>query len=491
MPTRKNPYRDPAIAQAFNNIAAMFAPPSGSDAQGFAVANAQRAEAERKAQIYANPDSAQAAELAARLGYANYGQTQPGFAQTDLTNRRAQDVDASTRLRSTQMNNDTVLATNKLDNTTKSITSLFGARDPYQVQPAVPAEVAGLVGLPAVPEMRGAPKPMSETEVKGAERQDLRNRGVLTDDNLKDIIMGQQAPVTVQGADGRTVYTTPGNAALKQLPAAAAPTAGDGKLVEGTAVINGQPAQVFRTPASRNYVQADGTPLPSGTQVFEMAKPQASQNDLKVTEFQDRNAIFYNRGAKASASMDNLTAQGYMPSGKDYELIFGGIGEKLPITLSNALVSDAGRNYYNSAMDFMLSVLRPDTGAAFGPSEFQSYGRVFIPLPSDDPTTIARKKDARETALAALQGTSKGAADRITQLMSAQGLAVPPEMARRMAISQQLAAQPQKGASPQGVKSAPSANSGGLLIVNTPEEARALPSGTRFKTPDGVERVRP
>jgi hypothetical protein len=498
MPTRKNPYRDPAIAQSFNNIAAMFAPPSGSDAQGFAVANAQRAEAERKAQIYANPDSAQAAELAARLGYANYGQTQPGFAQTDLTNRRAQDVDASTRLRSTQMNNDTVLATNKLDNATKSITSLFGARDPYQVQPAVPAEVAGLVGLPAVPEMRGAPKPMSETEVKGAERQDLRNRGVLTDDNLKDTIMGQQAPVTVQSADGRTVYTTPGNAALNQLPAAAAPTSKTAPLF--TAILPGG-AQVSAVQREDGLFNAQtNEKLPPEAKVFNVPTPQGSSADVGMGSATNKTKAQALRSSVANAnelmkSIDQTVRNNPAAAGFAANIVsFAQDAKQVINELGQTFGGDPNSPMSGAEFQAFANKLLPNT-PGYNPVYRQvksqllelAYANAKLDNPSGEVSRSALERQIEalglggvgndESVLAVLQG-SRGRLERA--LLEADTL-------------EGVAPAPTKGSlfTPGGVKSTPSANSGGLPIVNTPEEAKALPSGTRFKTPDGVERVRP
>lgn len=56
MPVRRNPaHGDPYMAQAAENIASLFKPPSGADALGFQRATAERLEAERIADLYANP----------------------------------------------------------------------------------------------------------------------------------------------------------------------------------------------------------------------------------------------------------------------------------------------------------------------------------------------------------------------------------------------------------------------------------------------------
>lgn len=447
MARRPNPYqRDPALASAFSNIAQMFAPPSGADAAGFASAGLNNAKRQQLEWFFQNPNDPTASSRSALTGTQTYGNTPAGFMQSDATTRRGQDVTASTSR-----------ANNAADNQRAMAQTRYGAVGEGQILPAMPGSVAEMYGLPEQPEQRGAiklsqnqtatlpdgttmtginrPVTMDEWTAQNMERQ--RQAGAVTDQQIVDLVMGRQSPVTVMGPDGKTpVYSSPGTAARMQMPAAAAPSSADNKLVEGTAIVAGKPTQVFRSPNSPDYSAADGTPLPMGTQVFEKATPQVTQSDLKGTEFSDKNAIFYNRAAPASAAMNDLAAKGYVPSGRDYELMLGRAGEIMPLSLSNNLVTDQGRQFYNSAMNFMLSVLRPDTGAAFGREEFQNYARVFVPLPGDDRQTLANKAAARDTALAALQGTSKGAADKITQLMQSQGLPIPPEMAKRLQAAQ-------------------------------------------------------
>lgn len=110
----------------------------------------------------------------------------------------------------------------------------------------------------------------------------------------------------------------------------------------------------------------------------------------KPTEASDRAGIFYNRAAPASQNINSALASGYVPSDADYEFTLGALSGA-PNAVANRLVTDQGRKFYNDAQNFMMAVLRPDTGAAFGKEEFQSYARVFIPLPGDDPATVRAK----------------------------------------------------------------------------------------------------
>lgn len=451
---------DPYIAKAVENLAGLFAPPSGADAAGWANANAKRAEAARIAELYAGAagDTDRQSVIA---GLYAPTQSYKALGINDATTRRGQDLTAATAREN-----------NIRDNARAVATTRYGAISEGQILPELPASVAALYGLPAAQPQTGVVKlsqnqtailPTGETltginraqtldEWQAAQAERQRQAGTLTDAAITDLIMGKQSPVVAM-VGGKPVYVAPGTAARMQMPAAAAPSSADNKLVEGTAIVAGRPTQVFRPPSSPDYSTADGASLPLGTQVFEKATPQATQGDLKGTEFSDRNAIFYNRAAPASAAMSDLVKQGYVPSARDFELMLGKTGELMPLSLSNSLVSDQGRQFYNNAMNFMLSVLRPDTGAAFGREEFANYAKVFVPLPGDDAQTLANKVNARETALAALQGTSRGAADRITQLMQSQGLPIPPEMAKRLQAvqaGQQAAAPGRSMAGPAG-----------------------------------------
>jgi hypothetical protein len=281
------------------------------------------------------------------------------------------------------------------------------------------------------------------------------------------MILGDKAPVQAVGPDSKPQFMSPGEA-IRTHAQPYDPSA-DKSLVEGTAVIGGKPVQVFRKPSDSAYATADGQPLPPDTQVYEKAKPTGTNDQLgmKPSEFTRKNAMFYNRAASAAANLADLQKNGYQPNAQDFELTLGKAGDILPLSISNSLVSDKGQQFYNNAMNFMLSVLRPDTGAAFGREEFQNYARVFIPLPGDSPETMAQKAVARNTALAALQGSSAGAADQITRIMQANGVPVPDEMLRHMQAAQQNAADP-AAASPSSAQAAPTEKYPEGTIIHNP-----------------------
>jgi hypothetical protein len=452
MPIQNNRYyNDPNIGQAFSNLASMFGPPSGSDLAGYATAKAKKEEASRLAQIfsYAN-DPTYNREMADRLltlgGVVAPSQSYYSVDQGNATTRRGQDIGAQTLTANNAADNTRQLEQTRLQQTGETTRSMLAPVGQGATR-FVPGSIADLYGVPETQTgvvnvgqgetatlpggqvITGQAKPLSEEQVKGAILQGLPST------DQRNVVTAQVPVEQIIGANGKPVIATRQDA-VGQEPFN--PSA-DKSLVEGTANVGGKAVQVYRKPNESTYFTADGHPVPPDVQVFDKARPvgTSEQVGMKATEFTTKNGMFYNRAASAASNIDNAVAAGFTPGAKDFELMLGGAGEMLPLSLSNNMVSPEGRQFYNSAMNFMLSVLRPDTGAAFGKEEFANYAKVFIPLPGDDPETIANKKIARDTALAALQGSSAGSAEQITRIMQANGVPVPPEMLAHMQSAQQ------------------------------------------------------
>ena len=200
MNIRANRYNDPALGAAFENIASLFAPPSAQDTAAYASAAAKKAEAERLAWLFANPNDPLADRKATMAGV--YAPTQSYYAvdQGNAVTMRGQDVTAATTLDKARIDGQFGLAN-------QFMTPL----NPGQVQPGLPGGVASQFGVPELPRAEGSPKPLSETEQLALERQQLRERGTLTDEMLIEGIRGAEAPVKVAGPNG-PVYQTPGGA---------------------------------------------------------------------------------------------------------------------------------------------------------------------------------------------------------------------------------------------------------------------------------------
>lgn len=431
-------FNNPQIGQAFANLAGMFEPVSGSDAAGYASANAKTQEASRLAQLF-NYAQGQAFDKNRfdRMGQASGVWTPStgyyGVDTTAATSRANNSADNARALQQTGLEQTGQTTRSLLDPVAQGatrfippvISDAFGL--PAQQSGNISAQPGETITTPDGRTIAGTPKPLSETEWQAAQNERLRGNGQLTDQTIADMITGKNTPVQITGPNGEPQYATPG--AATRTNAQPYNAAADKALVEGTASVDGKVIQVFRKPTDSAYFTADGQPVPPNIQVFEKARPvgTSDQIGMKNTEASDKAGMFYNRAAPASDNLNQALAGGYVPQDTDYEFSLGALSGA-PNAIANRVVSDDGRKFYNNAQNFMMAVLRPDTGAAFGKDEFQAYAKVFIPLPGDDAKTIQDKAIARATALSALQGTSRGSDQQIAKILQNNGLPVPKEM---------------------------------------------------------------
>lgn len=448
-------YNNPQFAQAANNLASLFEPPSGSDAAGYALANERKAAAQRLADFYdyaKQPDFNQ--QQFDRLGVAS-GAYQPNQSyysvdQGNATTQRGQDITAATSRANNAADNARALEVGQIG----GLADLYKPVGEGEVRPAIPQDVAGRFGVTRdLPAEQGREKP-------------------LTEDQLKATILGT-LPRSQQEA-----------AAFGNTPVENIVTPNGPRIATRLDAIGQEPAYEPKGNGITTTL-TDGTVIQVG-------------GNAKPTEASDKAGIFFSRAAPASANLDAAVANGYQPNDLDYESSLGA-ASGLPNAVTRHAISDNGRKFYSDAQNFMMSILRPDTGAAFGKEEFQSYAKVFIPMPGDPPDLIKAKSIARQTALAALRGTSRGAAEQIAGILAQQGLPVPKEMAAVIARGgvgggkAPVPAAPAQAAAPASAATpAPAAPAvGDIPVVSSPEEAAKLPSGTQFKTPDGRIKVRP
>lgn len=327
MPIRSSRfYNDPALGAAFENLAGAFAPPSGADAAGWARAEAEREAASRLTWLFNNPNDPTSSNRSALVGVQDYSQTPGGFAATDATNRRGQDVTAQTALAANaatnaatrygyDLNAQTSRANNDADNARAveqtritSLGGLFGPVAEGAVRPEIPGNIASQFGVegPIAP-AEGRQKPMTtdevaaaamsampmaeqqqfvrdkfaptETQVQGQERRDLRQRGRLSDDDLVNDVLSAMPVETVVGSDGATPEIVTRRDAIGRRPynapgAQAKPTNALAVLPDGSRVpaVQGQDGRW-------KHAQT-GADLPNEIQVFDLPKPQGSAADI-------------------------------------------------------------------------------------------------------------------------------------------------------------------------------------------------------------------
>lgn len=223
-------YSDPNLGHAFEGLSTLFSPVSGSDAAGYATAIAARQKSAQLGWLFNHSDDATAAARAALTGVQTYGATPAGFAAEDATRRYGVDqalagtkytadatAKASLERQGQQDKADTerailtALTTPVAQGATRYVPPAIA--DQYGVSAQQPGNVAVQPGervySPDGKTYEGVPKPLDESQWKAQQAQDLRARGILTDDTLLAAIFGNTPLQTVQTPDGPRMVTTP------------------------------------------------------------------------------------------------------------------------------------------------------------------------------------------------------------------------------------------------------------------------------------------
>lgn len=145
--------------------------------------------------------------------------------------------------------------------------------------------------------------------------------------------------------------------------------------------------------------------------------------------------------------------------------------------VGNYLVSKEFQKFDQASRDFINALLRRESGAVIQPSEFTDARKQYLPTPGDDPETLAQKRTNRQTSIRAMSG-SAGPTFKGPLKFDADGNVVPAEVSQP--INSPGAPQPkgEQGRAP-------------AVRVQSMEQARQLPRGTRFIAPDGQERYVP
>lgn len=210
-----------------------------------------------------------------------------------------------------------------------------------------------------------------------------------------DMIMQQSGQSDLVGQFGAKDIIIAGALGLKDaletFKADAPPNAGDRFKVVGSQLVDlsaeGGPAAVLTSPGQTETIYGpDGKPIltrgPAGS-----GKP--------FTEGQSKDIGFSTRARAALTTLDPIADTLTSRGDRLLDLAPMGLGREMQ-----------GDNYQvasNAATNFLLAILRKDTGAAVTPSEEAMYGKVFIPQPGDNAALLEQKKRARELAIAGLE----------------------------------------------------------------------------------------
>jgi hypothetical protein len=122
--------------------------------------------------------------------------------------------------------------------------------------------------------------------------------------------------------------------------------------------------------------------------------PDIQMGNIK-SQWQSQDNAFANRLDNSIVEMDTVEAEGYDPTATTAGGLADYVGQRsVGGLIGNVMTSDQGKRWYRSAKEALAVVLRKDTGAAVTDHEFELYGPLYIPMPWDDASTKASKKQA-------------------------------------------------------------------------------------------------
>lgn len=127
-----------------------------------------------------------------------------------------------------------------------------------------------------------------------------------------------------------------------------------------------------------------------------------------LTEAQGNATMYLQRMQAAEKRLAETEATGYKPGGT-YDAIAGSI----PLA-GNFLMSERGQNYKQAQEDWVRAKLRKESGAVIAKEEMAAEIKAYFPQPGDSASTIARKAEARRTAMDALGASAGPGVGRMT-----------------------------------------------------------------------------
>lgn len=142
------------------------------------------------------------------------------------------------------------------------------------------------------------------------------------------------------------------------------------------------------------------------------SKAMEAKNKAKAVKektFKDQewqSGLFASRMSQAEEEFEKLAKEGYDRTKLE---------ESAMALLPGATKSDFLKRAEQAERNFLNAVLRKESGAAIGPSEFKSGELQYFPRAGDPPEVVAQKKRNRDLAISALSAASGGAFDKVQE----------------------------------------------------------------------------
>lgn len=122
-----------------------------------------------------------------------------------------------------------------------------------------------------------------------------------------------------------------------------------------------------------------------------------------LTQGQEKATGFFGRAAQSQIILNDLENQGTLM--RNY------IAGTVPF--GNFLRTPEGQRYDQAKRDFINAILRQESGAVIGESEFANAEKQYFPQPGDSPSVIEQKRRNREAAIAGLKVASGPGAEMV------------------------------------------------------------------------------
>ena len=287
----------------------------------------------------------------------------------------------------------------------------FYNRDSFKDTAAVLAQGFGRMGIMGMEEIADSvAKQRTENKARNKTAEYLRkagrtdladmvDQGLIGGREAASVLMQKPATGEIREIDNKLVRVMP-DGSVTELYASDSPA----ELTADMREYNLAKEQGF-TGSFIEFIQAQkggGLQIrtnPDGTTEIIQGGPAGT----KLTEGQSKATGFFARSDEANKIMADLEQEGTE--------LRNAISGALPF--GNYMRTAEGQKYDQAKRNFINAILRQESGAAIGPSEFASAELQYFPQPGDSPEVIAQKKANRATAVSALKVSAGPGAEAI------------------------------------------------------------------------------
>jgi hypothetical protein len=402
--------------EGLSALAKAFAPPTGAETYAFTRAASERAEAQRKAELYGqagdpNLDQGVFDRKASIAGAYSPNQSMTAVNANNATTLRTNAADNATRERG-----------NALDNRTKisiAMAAPITAKEgetvylPQQTQAAtgLAPTISGAftlnqgqqANLPDGRVLAGAPKPLSTDELAAQDAQQLP-----IDDPMRRALglKGVQT-LNVQTPDGPRIATIP--QAIGQAPAVDP----SGKVTNYTGP-NGAKGTAAPGANGKLVDTQTGAEVPAGSTVYSGQAQGTPDQFGKTTEAQDRYGLALKMTDEPTRIINDAFASNKLPSGGDdairalSNLAPGAVG-----TFISQQMSPEAQSFHNAIKNAVPYQLLALSGQGVTEAEYERTMARLIPFANDTPEVKAQKRNQFNAFREGIRGLAGPAAAKV------------------------------------------------------------------------------